>query len=68
MKKLLLIAMALVATFTAKAETKEFTDNLSVTVDGNGSTQTATVQVDFLEDDFINFRLNNFILTQTEGE
>ena len=68
MKKILLIMMAAMATLTAKAETKEFTDNLSVTVDGNGSTQTATVQVDFLEDDYINFRLNNFILTSADGE
>ena len=68
MKKILLIMMAAMATLTAKAETKEFTDNLSVTVDGNGSAQTATVQVDFLEDDYINFRLNNFILTSADGE
>ena len=68
MKKLLLIAMALVATFTAKAETKSYTDQLIVAVDESVSEMTATVQVDFLEDDFINFRLNNFILTTKDGE
>ena len=68
MKKFLLIAMALVATFTAKAETKQFTDQLVVSVNESVNTMTANVEVDFLEDDFINFHLNNFILVQTEGD
>lgn len=62
MKKLLLIAMAVMATFAVKAETKTYTDQLVVTVDGNETDMTATVEVDFLEDDYINFRLNNFVL------
>ena len=62
MKKLLLIAMAVMATFAVKAETKTYTDQLVVTVDGNETDMTATVEVDLLEDDYINFRLNNFVL------
>ena len=62
MKKLLLIAMAVMATFAVKAETKTYTDQLVVTVDGNETDMTATVEVDLLDDDYINFRLNNFVL------
>lgn len=64
MKKLLLIAMAAMATLTVKAETKTYTDQLVVTVNGSESKMTATVEVESLKDNYINFRLNNFTMEQ----
>ncbi|MBR1788622.1 MAG: hypothetical protein IJ762_05480 [Bacteroidaceae bacterium] len=67
MKKILLIMMAAMATLTAKAETKEFTDQLVVSVNDVVSTQQTTVNVEMLEDDYINFKLKNFVLLDEES-
>lgn len=68
MKKLLLIAAAAMMSFVAQAETKTFTDDLTVSVNGESSTQQATVMVEELEDGNINFRLPNFVLVATNED
>ena len=63
MKKLLLIAMAAMTQFMAMAETKTFTDDLVVTINGESTDpQTTTVNVEYLENGNINFSLKNFNL------
>ncbi len=63
MKKFLLIAMALVATFTAKADTKTYTDGLIVTINDESTDPIeTTVNVETNEDGTINFILKNFCL------
>ena len=68
MKKLLLIAMAAMSSLMAMAETKTFTDLLTVSVNGISSTQQATVMVEDLGDGNINFRLPNFVLVATNED
>ena len=63
MKKLLLIAMTAITSLVAMAETKTYTDDLVVTVNGESTEpQSTTVSVEFLENGNINFLLKNFNL------
>lgn len=64
MKKFLLTLAVAMFSLAGVAETttRTFTDKLVVTVDGEESTMDATVEVEMLEDNYINFVLKNFIL------
>ncbi|MBQ8051972.1 MAG: InlB B-repeat-containing protein [Bacteroidaceae bacterium] len=63
MKKLLLIAMAAMTSFVAMAETKTYTDELVVTINGvSTDPQETTVNVEYRENGNINFSLKNFNL------
>ncbi len=63
MKKLLLIAAAAMMSFVAQAETKTYTDDLVVTINGESTDpQQTTVNVEYLESGNINFSLKNFTL------
>ncbi|MBP5514298.1 MAG: InlB B-repeat-containing protein [Bacteroidaceae bacterium] len=68
MKKLLLIAITALTSLVAMAETKTFTDQLTVSVNGESSTQQATVMVEDLGNGNINFRLPNFVLVATSED
>lgn len=61
MKKLLLIAVALAATFTAKAETRQYTDKIVVTMSNVPSTQQGEIVIETLSGGNINFTLKNFV-------
>ena len=62
MKKFLLIAMAAMTSIMAMAETKTFTDQLTVTVNGISSSQETTVLVEYMDNGTFNFVLKNFVL------
>ena len=63
MKKLLLIAIAAMSSLMAMAETKTYTDDLVVTINGESTDpQSTTVTVERLENGNINFLLKNFAL------
>lgn len=65
MKKFLLTMAVAIFSLAAMAQeqtTRVYTDQLSVSVDGVGSTMNATVEVEMLEDNYINFLLKNFVL------
>jgi len=68
MKRILLTLVCALASFAAMAqETKTFTDQLVVTVNGSATTQQTSVSVELLDDNYINFVLKNFILSAGEG-
>ena len=68
MKKFLLIVACALTTAAGMAnETKTFTDQLEVSVNGTSSTQQTTVSVEMLEDNYINFVLENFVL-EADGD
>lgn len=63
MKKLLLIAITALTSLVAMAETKTYTDDLVVTINGESTDpQSTTVKVECLENGNINFLLKNFAL------
>lgn len=64
MKKICTLFLLCVMAMTAAAEStvKTFTNTLKVTVDGLETSQEATVKVEILEDNLINFVLPNFAL------
>lgn len=64
MKKIFTLFLLALAAFTAQAEStvRTFTNTLKVTVDGIETSQQATVEVEMLEDNLINFVLPNFAL------
>lgn len=61
MKKLLLIAMALVATFTAKAETKQYTVPMTIRMNAAANMQEGDIVIETLDNGNINFTLKNFV-------
>ena len=63
MKKILLLMVAAVMAVASMAETKQYTDQLVVTVNDEETRMTTSVEVEFLEDDYIDFRLRNFMLS-----
>ncbi len=66
MKKTLLSILLLGTAFAANA--KDFTDNLTVTINGESVEQSATVTVTYNDDNTIDFSLNNFMLTVNDND
>lgn len=64
MKKIFTLLLLCIVAFAAKADDniRTFTSTLKVTVDGIETSQQATVRVEMLEDNLINFVLPNFAL------
>ncbi len=67
MKKTLLLTLFAMTSIFGMAQEKTYTDKLTVSVNGESSTQDATVIVETLESGNINFKLNNFVLLDGEG-
>lgn len=67
-KLLLLVACALVSMASVAGESKTYTDQLSVTINGEGTQQQSSVTVELLDDNYINFALNNFVLKNGEDD
>lgn len=64
MKKILLSAAALLlATVSFAGDIKAYTDQLSVSINGIGSSQESTITMEYLNDSTVNFTLKNFILS-----
>ena len=69
MKKILLTIAVTMATLFATAQTKTYTDNLTVTVNGETSApQQTTINVEKNSDGTYTLSLNNFILANDEGD
>ena len=69
MKKILLTIAFAMATLFATAQTKTYTDNLTVTVNGETSApQQTTINVEKNSDGTYTLSLNNFILASDEGD
>lgn len=68
MKKIFTLFLIALTTLAAKADgnVRTFTSSLKVTVDGIETAQEATVEVEMLEDNLINFVLPNFALGEGE--
>ncbi len=68
MKKIFTLFVLVFAVMAAYAgNTTVYTDKLTVTVNGDGTTQETAVNVEFLEDNYINFILKNFTLVAADG-
>ena len=69
MKKILLTIAVTMATLFATAQTKTYTDNLTVTVNGvTSAPQQTTINVEKSSDGTYTLSLNNFILASDEGD
>ncbi len=69
MKKFLLTIAVAMTTLFATAQTKTYTDNLTVSVNGETSApQQTTINVDKSSDGTYTLSLNNFILASDEGD
>lgn len=68
MKKILLSAAALLlATVSFAGDIKTYTDQLSVSINGIGSSQESTITMEYLNDSTVNFTLKNFMLQNGEN-